>query len=105
MLSVVMLNVVMLCVVMLNVIMLNVVAPYRHGYQDEIFKNMLNLIMLNVIMLNVVAPCIHGYQDKIFMLSCKIFEHFALQVDPVIEFIQLGSFPFQRQRHFGAKTS
>jgi hypothetical protein len=38
-------------------------------------------------------------------LSCKIFEHFALQSDPAIEFIQLGSTPFKRQHHFGAKTS
>ncbi len=29
------------------------------------------------------------------VISCKIFEHFALQVDPVIEFIQLGSTPFK----------
>ena len=29
------------------------------------------------------------------LLSCQIFEHFALQVDPVIEFIQLGSTPFK----------
>jgi hypothetical protein len=28
-------------------------------------------------------------------LSCKIFEHFALQVDPVIGFIQPGSTPFK----------
>jgi len=28
-------------------------------------------------------------------LSCKTFEHFALQVDPVIEFIQLGSTQFK----------
>jgi hypothetical protein len=28
-------------------------------------------------------------------LSCKIFEHFAIQVDPVIEFIQLGSTLFK----------
>jgi hypothetical protein len=28
-------------------------------------------------------------------MSCKIFEHFALQVDPVIEFLQLGSTPFK----------
>ncbi len=28
-------------------------------------------------------------------ISCKIFEYFALQVDPVIEFIQLGSTPFK----------
>jgi hypothetical protein len=34
-----------------------------------------------------------------------IFEHFDLQVDPVIKFIQLGSTPFKRQHHFGAKTS
>ncbi len=27
--------------------------------------------------------------------SCKIFEHFALQVDPVIGFIQPGSTPFK----------
>ncbi len=44
-----MLNVVMLCVAMLNVM-----APCRHGYQDRIFKNILNLIMLNLIMLNVI---------------------------------------------------
>ncbi len=29
------------------------------------------------------------------ILSCKIFEYFALQMDPVIEFIQLGSTPFK----------
>ncbi len=28
-------------------------------------------------------------------VSCKIFEHFALQVDPVIGFVQLGSTPFK----------
>ncbi len=28
-------------------------------------------------------------------ISCKIFEHFALQVDSVIEFKQLGSTPFK----------
>ncbi len=28
-------------------------------------------------------------------VSCKIFEHFALQVDPVIGFIQPGSTPFK----------
>ncbi len=39
------------------------------------------------------------------VVSCKIFEHSALQVDPVIEFIELGSTPFKRRRHFGAKTS
>ncbi len=39
------------------------------------------------------------------ILSCKIFEHFALQVDLVIEFIQLRSTPFKRQCHFSAKTS
>jgi hypothetical protein len=32
---------------------------------------------------------------KIMTLSCKIFEHFGLQVDPVIEFIQPGSTPFK----------
>ncbi len=32
---------------------------------------------------------------RILNLSCKIFEHFALQVDPVIEFLQLGSTPFK----------
>jgi hypothetical protein len=42
---------------------------------------------------------------RIFIIiSCKIFEHFALQVDPVIGFIQPGSTPF-KDRHFGAKTS
>ncbi len=29
------------------------------------------------------------------MYYAKIFEYFALQVDPVIEFIQLGSTPFK----------
>ncbi len=29
------------------------------------------------------------------MISCKIFEHFALQVDTVIEFIQIKSTPFK----------
>jgi hypothetical protein len=29
------------------------------------------------------------------VLLCKIFEHFALQVDPVIGFIQPGSTPFK----------
>ncbi len=28
-------------------------------------------------------------------LTCKIFEHFALQVDPVIEFIHLRFTPFK----------
>ncbi len=28
-------------------------------------------------------------------LSCKIFEHFALQADPVTEFVKLGSIPFK----------
>jgi len=33
---------------------------------------------------------------RIFIIiSCKIFEQFALKVDPVIEFIQLGSTPFK----------
>jgi hypothetical protein len=97
--------------------MLNVVAPCRHGYQDKIFKNMLNLIMLNVnmlnvimvnvvllnvimlnvIIMNVVAPCRRGYQDKIFKkcYHVRYFELFALQVDQVIEFLQLGSIPFK----------
>ncbi len=29
------------------------------------------------------------------LISCKIFEHFALQVDPVIGFVQTGSTPFK----------
>ncbi len=29
------------------------------------------------------------------MISCKIFEHFALQSDPQTEFIKLGSAPFK----------
>jgi hypothetical protein len=48
------------------------------------------------------APCFTAIYEK---LSYKIFEHFALQLDPAIEFIQLGSTPFKRQHHFGAKTS
>ncbi len=30
-----------------------------------------------------------------FVVSCKIFEHSAVHVDPVIEFIQLRSSPFK----------
>ncbi len=29
------------------------------------------------------------------LLSCKIFEHFALETDPVTEFIKLGSAPLK----------
>jgi hypothetical protein len=29
------------------------------------------------------------------MISCRIFEHFALQMDPVTEFIKLRSAPFK----------
>jgi hypothetical protein len=29
------------------------------------------------------------------LVSCRIFEHFALQTDPVTEFIKLGSAPFK----------
>ncbi len=33
--------------------------------------------------------------SKWVRISCKIFEYFALQVDPVIEFLQLRSTPFK----------
>jgi hypothetical protein len=29
------------------------------------------------------------------VVSCRIFEHFALQTDPVTEFIKLGFAPFK----------
>jgi hypothetical protein len=29
------------------------------------------------------------------MMSCRIFEHFAIQTDPVTEFIKLRSAPFK----------
>jgi hypothetical protein len=45
-----------------------------------------------------------GSQTPVF-LSCKIFEHFALQVDPVIEFIQLGSTPFKDSATLEPKRS
>jgi len=35
----------------------------------------------------------------------KIFEHFALQVDPVIEFIQLGSTPFKDSTPLASKLA
>ncbi len=38
-------------------------------------------------------------------LSCKIFEHFALQVDPVIGFIQPGSTPFKESAILVPKLS
>ncbi len=45
--------------------------------------------------LNVPALWHRVKMAKKMLLSCKIFEHFALQVDPVIEFIQLRSTPFK----------
>ncbi len=38
-------------------------------------------------------------------ISCKIFEYFALQVDPVIEFIQLRSTPFKDSTIFAPKLA
>jgi hypothetical protein len=29
------------------------------------------------------------------VVSCRIFEHFALQTDPIAEFIKLGFAPFK----------
>ncbi len=37
------------------------------------------------------------------MISCKIFEHFALQTDPVTEFIKLRS-AHSKKAPLGAKT-
>ncbi len=44
-----------------------------------------------------ISHCFHEEQNALAfnLVSCKIFEHFVLQVDPVIEFIQLGSTPFK----------
>ncbi len=40
---------------------------------------------------------IFSVSQTIFVqLSCKIFEHFALQVDPVIGFVPPGSAPFKK---------
>jgi hypothetical protein len=47
---------------------------------------------------SVVTPSIQHFTNFTciydYVISCKIFEHFALQVDPVIEFIQPRSTPF-----------
>ncbi len=39
------------------------------------------------------------------IVSYRIFELFALQMDLVTEFVQLRSIPFKRLNHFGDKTS
>ncbi len=100
----------LLCCVTIQLIMLNVVI--------------LSVILLNVIMLNVLAPTTKHQQCTIllliislpiFHLSCRIFEHFATNPDPVTEFIILRSalpskaplwrqnqwihFPFNKQIH------
>jgi hypothetical protein len=50
---------------------------------NEITSHCFNKVSLTDINLNIV-------------LSCKIFEHFALQTDPVTEFIKLGFTPFKK---------
>ena len=57
-----------------------------------------NAILQNVILVSVILS--HVIQlsfilRNLMSLSCKIFEHFALQVDPVIEFLKFGSTPFK----------
>ena len=43
--------------------------------------------------LSLSLSSFHCFSKSI--LSCKIFEHFARQTDPVTEFIKLGSAPFK----------
>ncbi len=50
-------------------------------------------------MMSVVSKLWHhsrvvSYNHNMF-ISCMIFEHFALQTDPVTEFIKLGSVSFK----------
>ncbi len=45
--------------------------------------------------LNVVWSIDFQPIDVALSISCKIFEYFALQVDPVIGFMQCGSTPFK----------
>ncbi len=53
----------------------------------------LRIMTLRIMILRIMTLKIMTH--KIMTLSCKIFEHFALQVDLVNEFIQPGSTPFK----------
>ncbi len=67
----IMLNVIALSIVLLNVIMLNVLVPTTKHQCWTIFLPIISI--------------------PIFHLSCRIFEHFATNPDPVTEFIILRS--------------
>ncbi len=45
-----------------------------------------------------------GPMSKI-VISCRIFEHFALKMDPVTEFIKLGSAPFKEGTNLAPKLA
>jgi len=60
-------------------------------------SSQLDFLTPSLLRLNILSPvaCAEYCCLYTVMPSCKIFEHFALQVDPVIEFIQPGSTPFK----------
>jgi hypothetical protein len=92
-------------------------VPYIQPYfWNFLFSNFLSYPLFKL-STNFIFPIIYNFLvcilnvriditllSSIIFLSCKIFEHFAFQVDPLIEFIQPGSTPF-KDNHFGAKTS
>jgi hypothetical protein len=59
---------------------LNVLYVNNFYRQDEQVSGLVTFVLVAFVLIQI---------------SCKIFWHFALQVDPVIEFIQLGSTPFK----------
>ncbi len=58
---------------------------------------------------DIVELAFHRYinytYDSLISLSCKIFEHFALQVDPVEGFIQPGSTQFKSSATLAPKLA
>jgi len=57
---------------------------------------MLNVIVLIVIMLTAIMLLVVTLKVIVMnVISCKIFEHFALLVDPAIGFTQTGFTPFK----------
>jgi hypothetical protein len=59
---------------------------------NEITSHCFNKVSFPNIILNMV-------------LSCKIFEHFALQTDPVTELIKLGFAPFKEGTNLAQKLA
>ncbi len=70
----------------------NVTSNSNQSFADASSSN---IIKLPLKMLNSFQYLWVRQEPTQIDVSCKISEHFALQVDPVIGFIQLGSTPFK----------